>query len=92
MSAQQTGLRVFVMGCSRGGTTLSQRLIAEGLGLYTLPETRFFANMIGNLERRMFPTTQRSVYLLRFSFAVPDALQSAMAPFYALMSPAQARP
>ena len=50
-------LRVFVMGCPRGGTTLTQRLVAERLGLYTLPETRFFANMIGNTEERMFPQT-----------------------------------
>lgn len=47
------------MGCSRGGTTLTQRLVAERLGLYTLPETRFFASMIGNTEARMFPATAR---------------------------------
>ncbi len=52
-------LRVFVMGCSRGGTTVTQRLVAERLGLATLPETRFFANMIGNVEARMFPNTAR---------------------------------
>lgn len=52
-------LHVFVMGCSRGGTTLTQRLVAERLGLYTLPETRFFASLIGNVEERMFPDTQR---------------------------------
>lgn len=51
--------RVFVVGCARSGTTLAQRLIAERLGLYSLPETRFFANLIGNLEPRMFPQTQR---------------------------------
>lgn len=51
--------RVFVVGCARSGTTLAQRLIAERLGLYSLPETRFFANLIGNVEPRMFPQTQR---------------------------------
>lgn len=58
-------LRVFVVGCSRGGTTLMQRLVAERLGLCTLPETRFFANMIGNVEPHMFPTTQRPIPLYR---------------------------
>ena len=47
------------MGCSRGGTTLTQRLVAERLDLYTLPETRFFASMVGNTEARMFPNTAR---------------------------------
>jgi hypothetical protein len=53
-------LRVFVMGCSRGGTTLTQRLVADRLGLSTYPETRFFANMVGNVEPKMFPRTKRS--------------------------------
>ena len=52
-------LRVFVMGCPRGGTTLTQRLVAERLDLVTLPETRFFASLVGNLEPRMFPRTRR---------------------------------
>ncbi len=52
-------LRVFVVGCSRGGTTVTQRLIAERLNLLTLPETRFFVSLIGNTDRRMFPTTHR---------------------------------
>ncbi|GGE56975.1 sulfotransferase family protein [Actibacterium pelagium] len=51
--------RVFVVGCARSGTTLAQRLISERLGLYSLPETRFFANLIGNVEPRMFPQTQQ---------------------------------
>ncbi len=55
-----TPLRVFVVGCARSGTTLAQRLLSERLGLYSLPETRFFANMIGNVEPRMFPQTQRA--------------------------------
>jgi hypothetical protein len=68
-------LRVFVMGCSRGGTTVTQRLVAERLGLYTLPETRFFANMIGNVEARMFPDTARGVSLpRRISSGLREAL------------------
>lgn len=68
-SAQTAGsftpLRVFVMGCSRGGTTLMQRLVADRLGLSTLPETRFFANMAGNVETHMFPRTARAMPLHR---------------------------
>ncbi|MBT8154549.1 sulfotransferase [Epibacterium ulvae] len=52
-------LRVFVVGCSRGGTTVTQRLIADRLHLLTLPETRFFVSLIGNTDRRMFPETYR---------------------------------
>lgn len=58
-------IRVFVMGCSRGGTTLMQRLVAERLSLSTLPETRFFANMAGNVEQHMFPHTARRLSLRR---------------------------
>lgn len=65
MAGPAAPLRVFVMGCSRGGTTLMQRLVADRLGLCTLPETRFFANMVGNVEPRMFPRTQRPVALSR---------------------------
>lgn len=58
-------LRVFVVGCSRGGTTLTQRLLAERLGLLTLPETRFFVSLIGNTEQHMFPNTSRKRSLLK---------------------------
>ena len=60
-------LRLFVGGASRGGTTLGQRLIADLLDLHTLPETQFFANTIGNLESRRFPTTARPMSTLRRS-------------------------
>lgn len=63
--ALEPPLRVFVMGCSRGGTTVTQRLVAERLALHTLPETRFYASLIGNTEARMFPTTARRPPLLR---------------------------
>lgn len=56
---QGTAHRIFVMGCSRGGTTVVQRRLAEGLNLYTLPETRFFSNLLGNAEERLFPRTAR---------------------------------
>ena len=52
-------LRVFVVGCPRGGTTITQRLVAERFNLYTMPETRFFSNLIGNSEQRSFPRTAR---------------------------------
>lgn len=75
VAAGASSLRVFVMGCSRGGTTLMQRLVADRLGLSTLPETRFFANMIGNVEPRMFPRTQRPVALpRRISMTLREAL------------------
>ena len=57
--AQTAGQRIFVMGCSRGGTTVVQRTLATALNLYTLPETRFFSNLLGNAEQRLFPTTAR---------------------------------
>lgn len=56
---QGTNNRIFVMGCSRGGTTVVQRRLSEGLNLYTLPETRFFSNLLGNAEERLFPQTAR---------------------------------
>lgn len=56
---QGTDTRIFVMGCSRGGTTVVQRRLSEGLNLYTLPETRFFSNLLGNAEERLFPQTAR---------------------------------
>lgn len=75
MADPDAPLRVFVMGCSRGGTTLMQRLVADRLGLCTLPETRFFANMVGNVEPRMFPHTQRPVALSRrISMTLREAL------------------
>ena len=58
-------LRVFVVGCSRGGTTLTQRLIAERFNLLTLPETRFFVSLIGDTDERMFPNTHRQRSLLK---------------------------
>ena len=59
MQNDSSPTRVFVVGCARSGTTLAQRLISERLDLYSLPETRFFANLIGNVEPRMFPQTQQ---------------------------------
>ena len=75
MQVKQSALRVIVMGCSRGGATLTQRLVAERLGLYSLPETRFFANLFGNLEPRMFPTTYlERPWLRRTSSTVRERL------------------
>ena len=60
MSVTPAPMRIFVVGCARSGTTLTQRLLSDSFGLYSLPETRFFASLIGNVETRMFPTTHRS--------------------------------
>jgi len=49
--------RIFVVGCPRSGTTILQRILAEGLDLFTLPETHFFERMVGNGNRRFFPNT-----------------------------------
>lgn len=65
MVSADAPLHVFVVGCSRGGTTLTQRLVAERMGLFTLPETRFFGKLVGNLEQRRFPETQRRRPFLR---------------------------
>lgn len=42
MASSHQPCRLFVVGCSRSGTTVLQRLLVEYLGLITLPETRFF--------------------------------------------------
>lgn len=63
--ASTSPLRLFVVGCSRGGTTVTQRLIAERFNLLTLPETRFFVSLVGDTDARMFPHTQRPMGLLQ---------------------------
>jgi len=45
---------IFIVGCSRSGTTLLQSLLTAHSKVYSLPETRFFARMAGNAELRMF--------------------------------------
>lgn len=37
--------RIFVVGCARSGTTLTQALIASHSGLVTVPETHFFTDL-----------------------------------------------
>src|SRR4029453_3312564 len=67
MTAGATGhpLRVFVVGCARGGTTITQKGASERLILFSLPETRFFWHLIGNGERYMFPCTHQQMPWLR---------------------------
>lgn len=38
-------IRLFVVGCSRSGTSILQRLLVEQLNLWSLPETAFFKNL-----------------------------------------------
>ena len=40
--------RIFVVGCSRAGTTVLQARLARSLGLVTLPETGFFRGRLRN--------------------------------------------
>jgi len=40
-------IRLFVVGCSRSGTTILQRVLYEQLSLVTLPETNFFGTAAG---------------------------------------------
>src|SRR5690606_13530208 len=39
---QMAQRHIFVIGCSRSGTSLVQKKVAEHCGLWTLPETEFF--------------------------------------------------
>ena len=41
------GRRVFVVGCERSGTTVLQLALARRAGLLTVPETHFFARLLG---------------------------------------------
>lgn len=52
-------LRLFIVGCPRSGTTILQRGAAARFGLYTLPETRFYAHLVGNFERKAFAAERR---------------------------------
>lgn len=42
------GTRIFVVGCSRSGTTLIQRCLANNSKLCSFPETGFFRQLCGN--------------------------------------------
>lgn len=46
--------RVFVVGCSRSGTTLLQSLLSAHARVYSLPETAFFQRLVGDSENRLF--------------------------------------
>ena len=42
--------RVFVVGCQRSGTTVIQSALARASGLFTLPETHYFLDLLGGIE------------------------------------------
>ncbi len=44
---QEKTQRIFIIGCSRSGTTLLQRSLYESLNLITIPETDFFNTAAG---------------------------------------------
>lgn len=67
--------RIFVVGCPRSGTTILQRILAEELCLFTLPETHFFERMVGNGRKRFFPKTAPSETISkRIRFRVRQSL------------------
>lgn len=49
-SASPSFRRVFVVGCQRSGTTVVQSALARASGLYTLPETHYFLDLLGGIE------------------------------------------
>ncbi|MCB1751340.1 MAG: sulfotransferase [Gammaproteobacteria bacterium] len=62
--------RIFLVGCSRSGTTLVQRTLTERYQLYTLPETDFFGLLVGGglgaLACRLGISRSRKVYWRAF--------------------------
>lgn len=46
--------RIFVVGCSRSGTTIVQNTLALNPDLITVPETAFFQRMVAAGESRLF--------------------------------------
>lgn len=50
---QMAQRHIFVIGCSRSGTSLVQKKIAEYCGLWTLPETEFFLEDLDRLRGRL---------------------------------------
>ena len=50
--------RIFVVGASRSGTTVVQRVLSERLNLYSLPETAFFMEELGSASRRLSALTR----------------------------------
>ena len=58
--------RVFVVGCSRSGTTLLQALLAAHTQICSFPETAFFESIVGCArERFATPTTNLWEWFLR---------------------------
>ena len=69
-------IRVFIVGSPRGGTTVTQRLIAERGRLFTHPETQFFVRLVGNSEARFFSGNRfREPFLVREKYRARQALR-----------------
>jgi len=45
--------RIFVVGCSRSGTTIVQRELCSALGLFSLPETAYFSEGLATAKQRL---------------------------------------
>lgn len=60
MQAPQIKGRVFLVGCPRSGTTLLQSLLAAHSQIASWPETMFFQDITGQLERRMVGAPARN--------------------------------
>ena len=63
--------RLFVVGCSRSGTTVLQRKLCETASLFSLPETAYFAEELVNPARRF-----TALHRLAYSFSGDHALES----------------
>jgi hypothetical protein len=80
--------RIFLVGCSRSGTTLLQSILAAHPQFYSLPETAFFQQLAGDSEKRMFGSMARSrpKTFRSFLVAVRSALQLTGPKFYRIES------
>jgi len=66
MSNTNITKRIFLVGCSRSGTTLLQAMLASHTNIYSLPETSYFIHAVG----------QKRLPLARLGIATPHAKKS----------------
>lgn len=69
----------FIVGYPRSGTTLAQRLVSEGFGLPTLPETHFFEALseTGSLRTRLKPERVRALFTRLANYLALDSARYA---------------